>query len=90
MYLDVDRNCPGSLEVRLYARSEDSRSFPFVADDVIPETGSGYKRPTPVAADRGCAYEVSFRLSKRWNEGKGFWGKAIDRYERVLELARIC
>lgn len=87
-YLDVNRNRPGSFEVRLYLRSE--RFFPFVADDISPETGSVYKRPAPVTADRSCAHEVSFRLSERWDEAKDFWGKAVDGYKPVPKLARIC
>jgi hypothetical protein len=71
-------------------RGDDLWVFPFGADDLGPEIGSGYERPAPVFADRRCAYEVPFRLSERWDESEDFWREAVDGDERVLELAYAC
>ena len=81
VHLNVNRNGPGSFEVRSHVWDDCSCIFLFGADNLGPEIGSGYERLVPVPADSRCVYEVSFRLSKRWDEGEDFRGKAIDGCE---------
>jgi len=85
-YLNLDRNRSRSFEIRVHARSGDVSVCPFGVDDVVPEIVSGYKCPAPVFADCYRAYQVPFTLSERWDESEDFWGEAVDRCERVLEL----
>ena len=50
--LNINRNRPRSFEVRLYVWDDDLCFFPFGADDLGPEIGSGDESPAPVSADR--------------------------------------
>ena len=71
----------------MHARSDDTSVCAFGADDAVPEIVSGDECPAPVFAHCCCTYKVPFVLSERWDESEDFWGEAVDRCERVPELA---